>query len=402
MQRDSRTLVFEDDFISSGYPETHHFLPGAIGTGVSGTWTPTQATLVPILTRTANASDQLAIYPIPSYPSKVAGDPSQPYITSIQMSYSVATADADDVRVEIVQMDFTADNAIPTAAIVAGATDAEYDADHNTAAERGDDTTNPEEHVMTMTPAVPTPVVQGATAIGQYIQVAAECAGAAGSVVIVKGLDVVMTDLGVKPPWGVTRVMTAGVPVIAHMLGANASGGWIQLAADATVEIQQLALTHNDHETIVPTVGFVGEIGCRFNPSAALPEANTTFAVGFGTAYAAVLANISRHILVRITGADLSLIVDNDDNVVDQSVDSTVDAVVGTQYRFRFDLTDTGNVTVYYAAAGGNWAVLRTGIVMSNLAATDLMQPICAMQKGAAANTESLEIDYVKFWVERS
>jgi len=69
------------------------------------------------------------------------------------MSYSVNTADLDDVRVELWLKTLPANGASPTAAVIVGNVDADYDADHDTAAERGLDTGAPQLHRAVVTDA---------------------------------------------------------------------------------------------------------------------------------------------------------------------------------------------------------------------------------------------------------
>jgi hypothetical protein len=218
-------------------------------------------------------------------------------------------------------------------------------------------------------------------------------------VVVIHGLMVKCVPKLFNRKWYGQTVQTLGNPTAYETVG---DGGRAIITTDAVNEIQQVHVDWRDWCQINPIVGFVGEIAVEFNPAAALPDAATTFAVGFGTDYDPNLAAITHHILVRITGADMSLIVDNDDNTTDQSVDSGVDAVVGTLYRFRFDLTNIDDVTVYSRTTGATaWTVLRTGIDMGALTAADLMQPILALQKNSIV-VEQMEVDYVKVWVERA
>lgn len=87
-------------------------------------------------------------------------------ITGYKFQYSVATADVEDVRGELWKETQGADGSAPTAAVVAGQTNSHYDAAHDTAAERGDDTGGPEQHTATVT--LPTPEHLGAGEILKF------------------------------------------------------------------------------------------------------------------------------------------------------------------------------------------------------------------------------------------
>lgn len=128
-----------------------------VGTGDAGTWTKAiTSTGLPTVTRTAGAGTQgywLAL----DEAAKIAADRGLE-ITGARVSYSVGTADATDVRAEIYKGTTPADNVAPVApTVVGGQTNSHYDAAHDTAAERGDDTTAPEYHTATVT--LPTPAI---------------------------------------------------------------------------------------------------------------------------------------------------------------------------------------------------------------------------------------------------
>jgi len=113
---------------------------------VAGTWVlTTGATGLQALTRTAAAAAEVVYFDVP------LGRDAQFVPQRIRSNYSVNTADLDDVLFELVKITQGADGAAPTAAILFG-TDGvnDYDDAHNSAVERGDDTTNPELHFITV------------------------------------------------------------------------------------------------------------------------------------------------------------------------------------------------------------------------------------------------------------
>lgn len=130
------------------------------GQADAGTWTKaiTSGGLQTV-TKTANAGIQSYWIPIliPHRTSTSRGI--KP--TGIVANYSVNTADLDDVLFEVWKVTQGADNAARTAAVLFGDDNADYDAAHNTTAERGDDTLAPELHKIIVTDAG-TPAYLGA------------------------------------------------------------------------------------------------------------------------------------------------------------------------------------------------------------------------------------------------
>ena len=122
------------------------------GLADGGTWTPTVTSggLVSI-PRTAAAGGSSWWVEIPAPNRTAAGKGIKP--TGLRINYSVNTADVDDVRFEIWKITQGADGAARTAAIVFGEDNLDYDAAHDTAAERGDDTAAPELHLAVVTDA---------------------------------------------------------------------------------------------------------------------------------------------------------------------------------------------------------------------------------------------------------
>ena len=166
----------------------------AAGLAISGTWTPgVDAVGVPQLARAAAAADEVAVIPVEA-PSpfhyqgggesgKVSAIGLKPM--SLVVQYEVDTADADDVKFLLQKKSLGANGAAATLATLAGDVDADYDAAHNTAAERGLDTAAPELHTAEIT--IPT-TEQALLLEGEQLQVRveADAAGAGTSVITVK------------------------------------------------------------------------------------------------------------------------------------------------------------------------------------------------------------------------
>lgn len=127
-------------------------IPILAGTGDAGTWTAAVTSGgLETVTRTAAAATESFWVPIPLPARTTASKGIKP--TGLLVNYSVDTADATDLTCELWKVTQGADGASPTAAVVFGDANGDYDAAHDTAAERGDDTANPELHLATVTDA---------------------------------------------------------------------------------------------------------------------------------------------------------------------------------------------------------------------------------------------------------
>lgn len=134
---------------------TRNISLGLEGYAESGTWTPiTGTTGLPTLTRTsANNTTQYYVIDFRNLYDKLTGRGF--YFTSYKVCYTIDAADSgDDVQFWLSSRTLPADNASGVPTTRAGATDANYDSDHDTAAERVLDTGAPQKHTATIT--VPT------------------------------------------------------------------------------------------------------------------------------------------------------------------------------------------------------------------------------------------------------
>jgi hypothetical protein len=123
-----------------------------IGLKDGGTWTPSQTSGgLTSVTRTAAAGSSSYWIDIPLPARTAASKGSKP--TGVRVNYTVATADLDNVRFEVWKVTEGANGAARTAVCLFGDDNADYDADHNTDAERGLDTANPQLHLAVVTDA---------------------------------------------------------------------------------------------------------------------------------------------------------------------------------------------------------------------------------------------------------
>jgi len=121
-------------------------LSGGAADGGAWAWVPA-ATGLGALTRTAAvASESFWV----TLPVEAAGAGNTVTVLGVDANYSVDTDDLDDVRFELWIETQGDDGSAPTAAVAMGEDDADYDDDHNTSTERGDDTAGPELHKVVM------------------------------------------------------------------------------------------------------------------------------------------------------------------------------------------------------------------------------------------------------------
>ena len=122
------------------------------GTATSGTWAyAITSGGIQTLTRTVGAATEYYWIPVPMPHRSSASRGIKPI--GLDVNYSVNTADATDITFELWARTLGANGAAPTAAVLFGEDDADYDADHNTAAERGLDTAAPQLHRAIITNA---------------------------------------------------------------------------------------------------------------------------------------------------------------------------------------------------------------------------------------------------------
>jgi hypothetical protein len=106
------------------------------GAAIGGTWTLSESSDVLILTHTAAVATHYYRMPIkiPSRTTALKGVK----LRAVKVSYTIASADtaADELLFEIIKTTLPANGSGATAAVLAGDDNADYDADHDTKAER--------------------------------------------------------------------------------------------------------------------------------------------------------------------------------------------------------------------------------------------------------------------------
>ena len=134
--RMSLNIQTGDLVVSGEKTDGHIIIPIAPGIAISGTWTPTTASNVLVVTRTVAVATQYYKVPI-VLPARTTASKGRKLI-SIQIAYTMASADTvnDNLEFHVIKQVLPANTAAATATIIAGDNNAHYDASHNTKALR--------------------------------------------------------------------------------------------------------------------------------------------------------------------------------------------------------------------------------------------------------------------------
>lgn len=196
-------------------------------------------------------------------------------------------------------------------------------------------------------------------------------------------------------PWlAEDQVSAAGALTLDFNGGAF---GGFNIATDATDEAQEGSMTFNDDLLLVPVSGngMVVEWGFIWTPAGAAGAATTDFVVGLGDtrgAGAQVLNDLVLNLWVRVDGANMDILVQGDDGVLDSSFDSGLDIIKGNMTRVRFDMNNLAAVVVSIDLGDGvGWRRLATTVDVTNMTA---VQPYAELQKSGGTQVESLVLKY--------
>jgi len=213
------------------------------------------------------------------------------------------------------------------------------------------------------------------------------------------------TSAGVDP-WVAT--ITGTTPTVTRIDLSETAGvyrpGVAQLVFAGSTEIQNATLSFGDKLAfdINKTRGF--ECGLRYVAEASSKkDTTTTMAWGLTGDRNAAIDSIAIASIFRLAGtADIAaqpVVVENDDGT--NTNDDVATGLTMTDllwYKFKIDLSDLTNVKMYGGLADGalNRLAPNTTLNMSSYAGG--LQPFFQLQKTSDANTDALQIDYVRVW----
>lgn len=176
----------------------------------------------------------------------------------------------------------------------------------------------------------------------------------------------------------------------------DAPNGVVALALAATSEAELAGLSWNDKRTLVLNQGLVIEYRFRFS---VLPSASTSIAfLGLAGDHNATLDSVAESIGFRADGNG-AITVENDDTSHETSKVSTGITVTTSDWVIgRIDCTTIADCKFYI---NGNNVAGSTTFNMSTVA-TLALQPYARISKASSTSLGTIEIDYVKWWQNRS
>jgi hypothetical protein len=188
-------------------------------------------------------------------------------------------------------------------------------------------------------------------------------------------------------PWVKKLTLTSGSPTVGYV--ANALGGQVQLALDATNEAQEAALYANDQRAWDLSKGTVFEAVAALSvvPSVAGVE----MVLGMQPAWISGPDNAAYYSRFQVNGSGL-VNCQSKDGVNTFSVSSGVTLTAGVFNVFRIDLSDPTSVAYYIngVKVGG------AGISFAATGANAVLQPYASMYKTASAGLGTMLLGSIK------
>jgi hypothetical protein len=190
-------------------------------------------------------------------------------------------------------------------------------------------------------------------------------------------------------PWVKRLVLTAGTPTAAFV--ANAVGGQVQLALDATAEIQEAVVYANDQLTWDLSKGTLFEARAALSvvPSVAGVEA----IIGLHSAWVGPGPdNATYYARFQVNGSGV-VNCQTKDGVNTLSVPTAFTLTAGVFHVFRIDLSDPTNVV--FSIDGVNVGLPST-LTFAAAPPNSVLQPYVSVYKTASAGLATLLLDSVK------
>lgn len=181
----------------------------------------------------------------------------------------------------------------------------------------------------------------------------------------------------------------------AEAVVADAPNGVLGLALDATSEIQLAGVDWADQRTLVLNQGLQFE--ARFRLSV-LPTGAVIACVGLCGDHNAAVDTVAESLWFRADGSG-AIAVENDDTSHETDKVSTGITLTTSDWIVaRIDCSDIADVKFYI---NGNRVAGGTTFNMSAVAALAL-QPVARVSKGAATTVGTIQVDYVRAWMNRA
>ena len=207
-------------------------------------------------------------------------------------------------------------------------------------------------------------------------------------------------------PWVITDTSSAGTPTYTRLDHSETAGiyrpGVAQLAFDSQTEVQNVCLSFGDKLAfdINSVRGF--ECGLRFvAQTGSAKDSATTLAWGLTGDRNDAIDSIAIASIFRLAAGTASnvVVVENDDatNTNDDVATgfTLTDLVWG---KFKIDFCDLNDVKFYAGLSTGQLARVGGATTMKMSAYGGGLQPFFQLQKTSDANTDAVQIDYVRVW----
>jgi hypothetical protein len=204
-------------------------------------------------------------------------------------------------------------------------------------------------------------------------------------------------------PWVIADTSSAGTPTYTRLDHGETAGdfapGVAQLLFDSQAEAQNVCLSFGNKLSF--DINKVRGFECRVRQGQATKDSETTIAFGLTGDRHDTIDTIAVAAIFRLAAATASnvVVVETDDTVTNNDDVATGQSLSNSWRTFKIDFSK-GLTDVRFFMDDSNGGMVRvaasTTFDMSGYSAA--LQPFFQIQKASDANTDSLEIDYVKIW----
>lgn len=204
-------------------------------------------------------------------------------------------------------------------------------------------------------------------------------------------------------PWVIADVSSAGTPTYTRLDHGETTGdfapGVAKLAFDSQEEAQNVRLSFGDK--LCFDINKVRAFECRVRQSQATKDSETTIAFGLTGDGNATIDTIAVAAIFRLASASAAntVVVETDDTVTNNDDVATGQVLSNVWKTFKIDFSQgLTDVRFYMDDANGNLVRVAASTTFNMSGYSAALQPFFQIQKASDANTDALEIDYVKIW----
>lgn len=199
------------------------------------------------------------------------------------------------------------------------------------------------------------------------------------------------TALSGQGQYSWTKVETNGLGVISQ----DVANGVLKFSFDAVAEAATAAL-YMVNSPIAPSKGGIVEFMLAVYDIGDDAALDIDFGLASDT-HATDFESIAEFVAFHLDGTDLSLKCHSDDGTTDTAaVDTTVDLVDDTFYKFKIDFSDLSDVKFYYGPIGGDYVRVASGSTFDVSNASANWTPIVLVEKTSNDTTADVRLDRVR------